>query len=230
MSYPCHVHAEAAYSPRARSGRGCVIPALDMNLDDVRATYEANVFGVMLMCQAFASLLIPAHGLIVNVSSASSVVPYLFGAIYSSTKGAINVYSRALRMELRPFRVRVMVAMTGTVRSNITSHPNPNLPPGSLYMPVRDFFERRLQFSQTNATMPTDAYARKFVTAALRGEPCLMGLVGGTPDYLWAGGMSSITWVASLMPSWMSEALTARFFRIGAIAKRIQAAASGKKD
>ncbi|ODA80837.1 hypothetical protein RJ55_03797 [Drechmeria coniospora] len=212
------------------AGRTHTIPALDMDLDDVRATYEANVFGPMLMCQAFARLLIAARGLIINISSISSVVPYLFGAIYSSTKGAINVYSRALRMELRPFGVRVMVAMTGTVKSNIASHFDRVLPPTSLYRPVDDLFQKRLTFSQNNATMATDVYARKLVTASLRGEGWLGGRVGGTPDWFWAGGMALVVWTSTLMPAWLSERLAAIFFNMARMGRRLRDAARAKKD
>ncbi|KAK7418445.1 NADPH-dependent 1-acyl dihydroxyacetone phosphate reductase [Neonectria punicea] len=206
------------------AGRTHTIPALDMDLDDVRATYEVNVFGPMSMTKAFAPLLIPARGLILNISSTSSVVPYLFGAIYSSTKGAINTYSRAARMELRPLGVRVMVAMTGTVRSNIASHFDRALPAGSYYAPVGDVFQRRLTFSQNTATMPTEVYARKIAAQALRGEGWLGGWLGGTPDWYWAGGMADVVWATTLMPRWMSERAVAVFFKMGSMASRLQAA------
>lgn len=84
-----------------------------MDLDDVRWMFEANVFGVMAMVKAFAPLLIATKGLIIMISSLSSVTPYLFASAYSASKGALNSYSRVLRMEMRPFGVRVMVSMTG---------------------------------------------------------------------------------------------------------------------
>ncbi|KAI5460487.1 hypothetical protein BGZ63DRAFT_247801 [Mariannaea sp. PMI_226] len=211
------------------AGRTHTIPALDMDLDDVRATYEVNVFGPMSMTKAFAPLLIQARGLIINISSTSSMVPYLFGAIYSSTKGAINTYSRALRMELRPFGVRVMVAMTGTVRSNIASHTHRSLPSSSLYMPVNDMFQNRLTFSQKTATVPREEYAKKIVTQALKGEGYLGGWIGATPEWYWAGGMSGLVWTLSLLPRWMSERSVAMFFKMGIMTKRLQAAWA-KKD
>ncbi|KAF4471871.1 1-acylglycerone phosphate reductase [Fusarium albosuccineum] len=211
------------------AGRTHTIPALDMDLDDVRATYEVNVFGPMSMVQAFAPLLIEARGLILNVSSTSTMVPYLFGAIYSSTKGAINVWSRALRLELKPFNVRVMTAVTGTVRSNIASRTHRTLPANSLYQPVNDFFERRLTFSQTHGTVPTEAYARKVVGQALKGEGYLGGWVGRTPDWYWAGGMANRVWLLSCLPRWMSEGIIGIFFKIGSITNRISQARA-KKD
>ncbi|KAM0425438.1 hypothetical protein ACHAPT_009227 [Fusarium lateritium] len=210
-------------------GRTHTIPALDMDLDDVRATYEVNVFGPMSMAQAFAPLLIEARGLILNISSTSTMVPYLFGAIYSSTKGAINVWSRALRLELKPFGVRVMTAVTGTVRSNIASRTHRSLPDNSLYKPVEDVFQRRLTFSQNTATVPTEVYARKVVGQALRGEGWLGGLIGGTPDWYWAGGMATKVWLLSCLPRWMSEGIIGIFFKVGSMTSRIQQARA-KKD
>ena len=184
----------------------------------------------MLTVQALIPLLIRSRGLIVNVSSVSSLVPYLFGAVYSSTKGALNVWSRALRMELRPFGVRVMVAMTGTVRSNIANTVHHRaLPKASLYRPVDDMFQKRLTFSQTHATVPTEVYASKFVAAALKGEGWLGGWLGGTPEWFYAGGMANLLWVSTWFPAWLSELLTARFFAMPLMAKRLQAAMA-KKD
>ncbi|KAF4458092.1 1-acylglycerone phosphate reductase [Fusarium austroafricanum] len=206
------------------AGRTHTIPALDIEIDDVRQTYEVNVFAPMMIVQAFAPLLIEARGLILNISSTSTLVPYIFGAVYSSTKGAINVWSRALRLELKPFNVRVMTAITGTVRSNIASRTHRSLPENSLYMPVNDFFQRRLTFSQRTATVPTETYARKLVTAALKGEGYFGGLIGASPDYFYAGGMSTRVWILSCLPRWVNETVIGIFFGIGNLTRRIQGA------
>ncbi|KAF4122055.1 1-acylglycerone phosphate reductase [Geosmithia morbida] len=211
------------------AGRTHTIPALDMEIDDVRATYEANVFGPMRAVQAFIGPLMAARGLIVNISSTSAQVPYMFGAIYSSTKGALDTYSRALRLELRPLGVRVMVAVTGTVRSNIASRQHRSLPAGSLYQPVRDVFEWRLTFSQNHGTVSTESYARGVVDQALRGEGWFGHLIGGTPDWFWHGGMSRLVWLTTLMPRWLSEnVIFPRYWKIGELTRRIQAAGAEK--
>jgi 1-acylglycerone phosphate reductase len=227
MSLAADLSLNLPYPPL--SGRTHTIPATDIDMDDVRATYETNVFGVMATIQAFIDLLIAARGLILNISSTSAHVPYLFGAIYSSTKGAIDTYSRALRLELKPFGVRVMVAVTGTVRSNIASRQHRVLPPGSLYTPVKDVFEWRLTFSQNHGTYPTERYAASIVAQALKGEGWLCGLVGRTPDWYWQGGMSTLVWLTTLMPKWLSEGILARYWNIGKMTRRIQEARA-KKD
>lgn len=212
------------------SGRTHTIPALDIDIDDVRQTYETNVFGPMFMVKAFIPLLIATRGLIINISSISSQVPYLFGAIYSSTKGAVDVWSRALRLELRPLGVRVMVAMTGTVRSNIASRQHRTLPAGSYYEPIRDMFEKRLTFSQNNGTVSTALYAEKLATAALRGEGYFNGWLYGTPDWFWYGGLSKLVYLSTFLPRAVSEGALGIYWGVRAMTRKIGASLAKRQS
>lgn len=211
------------------SGRTHTVPATDIELDDVRATYEANVFGPMAMVQAFVPMLREARGLVLNVSSISSEMPYLFAPVYASSKGALNSYSRVLRMELKPFNIRVMVVMAGTVRSNIASHVERVLPTDSLYLPVQDMYQKRLTFSQNNATMPTEMFASGVVNQALKGEGWFGGLIGGTPEWFYIGGMATLASVLNWLPRSWTERSVAIFFQMGLMAKRLRDARA-KKD
>jgi 1-acylglycerone phosphate reductase len=172
----------------------------------VRATFETNVFGVMAMCAAFAPLLIAARGLIINIASLAAVTPYVFGSVYCASKGAVTAYSRTLRLELKPFGVRVMVAMAGTVRSQIASKTHRTLPEGSIYERVRGLFERRLTFSQNNKTEGTDEFARKLVRGALAPEwPLLLRAWFGRPDWFWAGGWAGKVWLSTWFGEWLLD-------------------------
>ncbi|KAL2153705.1 hypothetical protein VTH82DRAFT_4860 [Thermothelomyces myriococcoides] len=189
------------------AGRTHTHPATDLSIPDVRETFETNVFGVMAMCAAFSDLLIAAKGLIINIASLAAVTPYVFGSAYSATKGAVAAYSRVLRLELKPFGVRVMVAMTGTVRSHIASRTHRTLPEDSLYRRVSDVFQRRLTFSQNSgATMDTDVYARKLVAKALAPEwPLLLRSWFGRPDWFWYGGWASFVWFGHSLGEWVTD-------------------------
>lgn len=181
----------------------------------MKKTYDANVFGPMLMCQAFIPLLIPARGLIINISSLSAITPYLFASVYASSKAALNGYSRSLRMELKPLNVRVMVSMTGTVKSNITSHFTRPLPSNSLFKPVQDMYDERIEFSQKNSPMPAETYAKKLVAAAIKGEGWFGGLFGRTPDWFWAGGLANVVWFGqAFFPRRLAEYLASIIFKI----------------
>ena len=58
---------------------GYTMPAVDVDFQEVYATFEANFFGVMRMCQTFAPLLIDAKGAIVQIGSVAAVMPFVFG-------------------------------------------------------------------------------------------------------------------------------------------------------
>ncbi|EHA56946.1 hypothetical protein MCOR27_009797 [Pyricularia oryzae] len=199
------------------AGGSIVVPATDMDLDDVRWMFEANVFGVMAMVKAFAPLLIATKGLIIMISSLSSVTPYLFASAYSASKGALNSYSRVLRMEMRPFGVRVMVSMTGTVRSlNKDTQVHKPLPADSLYQRVKDVFEWRLNYSQIDGTVDTRKFASQLVRKSLKPEwPIMLRAWFGRPDWFWGGGLAGRVWLARLLTGeWLIDMQTWNKFKL----------------
>jgi NAD(P)-dependent dehydrogenase (short-subunit alcohol dehydrogenase family) len=84
---------------------------------DFRRLYDANVFGLLAVTQAFLPMLRQSRGRIVNVSSLTSLWVTPFHGIYSSAKMAVNGISEALRMELLPLGVRVILMIYGGVQT-----------------------------------------------------------------------------------------------------------------
>lgn len=158
--------------------RSCAVP-----LDDARACFETNLFGVISITQSFIPLLIACKGLIINIGSLAGIVPYVFGSVYNASKAALHAYSRTLRLELEPFDVRVMVVVTGGVQSNI-ARTHRILPNDSLYLDIVEDFERRQTHSQEGA-MGHDDYARGVVNAALKKKPV---------KWLWRGKKAWLVW------------------------------------
>lgn len=176
----------------------------------------------MAMVQAFVDQLIAAKGLIVNISSLSAVTPYVFGSVYCASKAAVAAYSRTLRMELAPFGVRVMVSMTGTVKSNTASQSLRALPENSLYSRAREIFEWRVVFSQQNSTIPTEVFSRRLVSDSLRPEwPAFLRSWFGRPDWFWFGGKASIVWLGTCLGEWLIDAVCWGTFRMSEIAKLV---------
>jgi 1-acylglycerone phosphate reductase len=196
----------------------------------VRLTFETNVFGVMAMVQAFAPLLIPAKGLIVNIASLAAVTPYVFGSVYCASKGALVSYSRTLRQELRPFGVRVMTVMAGTVKSNINYQTHRQLPEGSVYRPIEDTYRWRLTYSSTHASVTCDDFARQLVAAAQRREaPVWLRTWLGRPDWLWAGGMAGLAWFGTVMGEWLLDTWFYSRFKMAAFEKMLRRQEAEKK-
>jgi len=88
----------------------------DVSLDEARRQMEVNVFGLARMTQ----LVLPAmraqkSGTIVNVSSIGGKMYEPLGAWYHATKFAVEGLSDCLRMELKPFGIRVVVIEPGAI-------------------------------------------------------------------------------------------------------------------
>ena len=84
-------------------------------LDEVRKQFEVNVVGALAVTQAFLPLLRATRGRIVNVSSVSGRIASPFLGPYSASKFALEALSDSLRVELRPWGIRVSLIEPGAV-------------------------------------------------------------------------------------------------------------------
>jgi NAD(P)-dependent dehydrogenase (short-subunit alcohol dehydrogenase family) len=88
-------------------------------LEEVRAQFETNVFGLLRMCQ----LVLPGmrrrgEGRIVNISSMGGRFTFPGGGIYHATKHAVEAISDAMRFEVSGFGIQVVVIEPGVIRSS----------------------------------------------------------------------------------------------------------------
>ena len=195
------------------AGRNYTVPALDIDFAEVQSVFESNVFAVMRLCQAFAPLLIQAKGTIINIGSVAARIPYVFGSVYNASKAALHCYSDTLRVELAPFKVRVIVVITGGVKSNIC-RTHRELSEGSLYLPLDAEYKRRQLHSQ-EVGMDTALYAAKVVKAVLKSHPA---------SSLWKGAQASKVWLLlTFFPRGFWDYYFAILFNIGKLAKFVKA-------
>lgn len=88
--------------------------------DAFRAQYETNVFGLFDVTRAFVpQMRTRRSGRVVNISSMLGRMAIPGSGAYSGTKHAIEALSDALRMELRPFDVDVVVVQPGFTSTDI---------------------------------------------------------------------------------------------------------------
>lgn len=97
------------------AGIAFVAPLELLSLERLREQLEVNSVAPIAMVQALAEPLRVARGRVVNVSSVSgrNVLPFL--GPYCASKFALEALSDALRMELSPWGVRVIVVRPGKV-------------------------------------------------------------------------------------------------------------------
>lgn len=89
------------------AGVGRVRPVAYMSAGDLRGIFEINVFGQIAVTQAFVPELRRARGRIVNISSVGAHIAIPFGSLINASKAAFGIFSDTMRMELRPFGIRV---------------------------------------------------------------------------------------------------------------------------
>ena len=90
------------------AGRGLMAPLTNVPLDEVRKTFDVNVFGMLAMCQAvIPSMKERGSGRIINVSSIAGIMSGAMSAPYAMTKHAVEALSVSLREELAPYGIDV---------------------------------------------------------------------------------------------------------------------------
>jgi short-subunit dehydrogenase len=90
------------------AGIGIQGGAEESSVDQVRALFDVNLFGVMRVTNAvLPSMRQRGGGRIINISSVLGFLPAPYAAHYAATKHALEGYSESLDHEARAFNVRV---------------------------------------------------------------------------------------------------------------------------
>lgn len=107
--------------------------ALNSTIDQFKTVYDTNVFGVVRVSQSFLELLKKsAEPRIVNVTSGQGSLtlasdptsPYyqFKGAVYQSSKSALNMYTINLAYELRNSAFRINMVDPGFTKTDFNGH------------------------------------------------------------------------------------------------------------
>jgi NAD(P)-dependent dehydrogenase (short-subunit alcohol dehydrogenase family) len=105
----------------------------NVSLDEMRAVWDTNVFGVLAVYQAMLPLLRETPGArIVNVSSgvgslttnSDPAFPYraIFGPLYPASKTALNALTLAMALELDPEGIKVNAVSPGFTKTNLNGY------------------------------------------------------------------------------------------------------------
>jgi NAD(P)-dependent dehydrogenase (short-subunit alcohol dehydrogenase family) len=105
----------------------------NVSLDELRAVFETNVFGVVAVTQAMLPLLREAPAArIVNVSSGAGSLTRnsnpafayrsIFGPVYPASKTALNAMTLAMAIELEPTGIKVNAACPGFTKTNLNNY------------------------------------------------------------------------------------------------------------
>jgi NAD(P)-dependent dehydrogenase (short-subunit alcohol dehydrogenase family) len=101
------------------AGIGSGGPAEHLPLEETIRQMDTNFFGVVRLTRAvLPQMRRRGSGTIVNISSMSAKIPWLFAGSYAASKAAVESYSEALRFEVASFGIRVLLVEPGKIATS----------------------------------------------------------------------------------------------------------------
>ncbi|KAI3325292.1 short-chain dehydrogenase/reductase [Xylariaceae sp. AK1471] len=161
-----------------------LMPLADVQLENARQVFDANVFGVLAVTQAFLPLLATAEGLVANVSSISAFMCPPWQGVYAASKAALVALGHTMRIEFAPLNIRVVTIISGGVDTTLNAQPA-TIPENSWYRTLARSIEGN-ELSKGYTAMPPAAYARQVADDLLRPHPKPM---------LWRGAFAWLAWM-----------------------------------
>lgn len=170
------------------AGFGQFGPLMDLSPAQLQAQFYTNVLAPFELVQQVAPVMKEQRsGTIVNIGSISGFVTTPFAGAYSASKAALHSLSEALRMELAPFGIHVVIVKPGAIQSNFGQVADQGLAgvlsPDSWYAPLESMIRARANLSQANAT-PAHDFAEQLVAMVMRPHPPMTVRLGKKSRWL----------------------------------------------
>lgn len=214
-------------------GGGHYMPFYHLDISKAKALFEVNVWGFVLVTQAFLPLLLAVatpgtkgrKSVIVNNTSISSVLRTPYHSAYGASKAAMAAFNEAQRIELSPFGIRVVDLKTGSTESNFQENKSstPELPADSPYQPIKDDVMRVIEGDATEAYAEDQAKWAEHVVDDLLKNP------DDPPVQIWRGGAAGsiqlLSKVDELIPASRGDA---GFQQLGGLDKLAKMLVEGK--
>lgn len=100
------------------AGYGYFGPIETVSLEEARRQLEVNLFGLAALTKAvLPGMRSRGFGRIVNIGSVAGKAAMNFGGWYNISKFAVEAFSDALRIEMKPFGVSVVLIEPGTIKT-----------------------------------------------------------------------------------------------------------------
>ncbi|MFZ0896487.1 MAG: SDR family oxidoreductase [Candidatus Nitrosopolaris sp.] len=166
----------------------------DLAMEEIKAQYETNLFGVIRVTQAVLPIMRKQKsGIIVNISSGAGRFGYPGGSAYVSTKFAIEGLSESMAYELEPFGIRVVLVEPGVIKTNFVNSivaakksQDPNSPYAQLMQNMATSFQHMIEGGSS-----TDVVAKVVLKAVTSENPTLRYLAGKDVE-TWIEGKKSM--------------------------------------
>ena len=103
------------------AGFGIAGSVEDTNIEEAYSQFNTNFFGMLRMSRNVLPIMrAQKKGLIINISSVAGLIAIPFQSMYSASKYAIESVTEAMRIEVKPFGIKVAMIEPGDVRTGFT--------------------------------------------------------------------------------------------------------------
>ena len=165
----------------------------DVSMEAVKRIFEVNLFSMVRVTQAcLPGMRRLRKGTIVNLSTILGKFTFPMGGFYAATKHALEAVSNALRMEVRPFGIRVVTIRPGVigtefneVANELSGDPMARTDPD--YKPVYQAFGAAMGKLFADVSIPgPELVANLILEAVLSDAPKMAYAVGLFSDDIFA--------------------------------------------
>ncbi|RZJ63340.1 MAG: SDR family oxidoreductase [Flavobacterium sp.] len=117
------------------AGVGILGPVEEIPTEEIRNHFETNLYGPINMMKAVLPFMREKKsGLIINITSIAGYTGLPFRGIYSAGKGALELLTESIRMEVKSFGIEVCNLAPGEFATDIAAHRyHVELSPASAY-------------------------------------------------------------------------------------------------
>lgn len=104
------------------AGVGITGPLEEIPTEEIKNNFETNFFGpIEVMKMVLPQMRLQQSGLIINITSIAGYMGLPYRSIYSASKGALELVTEALRMEVKDFGIQITNVAPGDFATNIAS-------------------------------------------------------------------------------------------------------------
>lgn len=104
------------------AGVGITGPIEEIPTEEIKNNFETNLFGpIEVMKAALPQMRLQQSGLIINVTSIAGYMGLPYRGVYSASKGALELITEALRMEVKAFGIHITNVAPGDFATNIAA-------------------------------------------------------------------------------------------------------------
>lgn len=151
----------------------------DIAMDELKAQFQTNFFGVVSLIQEIAPIMRKqGSGIIVNVSSVAGRIGFPGTPAYISSKFALEGLSECMRYELSPFGIKTIIIEPGVIQTNFFS--SMKVASGKHGSPYKEITEKVMNGVKMMAEMgtPPAEVAKTIMKAIKTAEPLPRYVVG----------------------------------------------------